>query len=405
MTEILVHEIDHKGFGIGATQSPPLPTVLPGELVEIETEAGRLIRQRIVRPSPDRVKPPCRHFKSCGGCMMQHASDDFVARWKTGIIRNGLAARGLSTEIRPIVTSPPNSRRRATLHGRRTKSGALVGLHARASELMLAIPDCKLLDPALLAVLPMLERIVTLGGSRKGELDLAVTVTDSGLDLAVSGAKQLEPGQIEAVTALAAETFARLTWNGELLSQSHPPLLRFGTATVPLPPGAFLQATREGEASLLQAVREITDGAGRIADIFAGIGTFALPLAARAEVHAVEGDAAMVQALDQGWRSATGLHRVTTETRDLFRRPLLPDELERFDAVVIDPPRAGSEAQVRELAQSGVPVIAAVSCNPVSFARDMQILVQGGYRLDWVQPVDQFRWSPHVELAARLTRP
>lgn len=405
MAQVLVREIDQKGFGIGTVPGPALPMVLPGELVEIETEQGALRDLKIVVPSADRVRAPCRHFKTCGGCLMQHASDGFVSDWKAEIIRHGLAARGLSAPFRPMLTSPPGSRRRATLHGRRTKAGALVGLHARASDQVLAIPDCKLLDPALMAVLPLLERIVALGGSRKAELDLAVTVTDTGLDLAVSGGKKLGPDEIESMSRLAAEGFARLAWNGEVLSQSHPPALRIGAAMVPLPPGAFLQATREGEAALVAAVQDIAGGAVRVVDIFAGIGTFALPLAATAAVHAVEGDAEMVRALDQGWRGATGLHRVTTEARDLFRRPLLPDELSRFDAVVIDPPRAGAEAQMRELARSTVPVIAAVSCNAVSFARDMQILIEGGYALDWVQPVDQFRWSPHVELVARLSRP
>jgi 23S rRNA (uracil1939-C5)-methyltransferase len=186
--------------------------------------------------------------------------------------------------------------------------------------------------------------------------------------------------------------------------QPEPPTLGLGRARVSPPPGAFLQATPQGEAALRNAVQEAVGPARRIADLFAGCGTFALPLAETAEVLAVEGSAAMLAALDQGWRMAPGLKRVTCETRDLFRRPLMPDELAGFEAVVIDPPRAGAEAQVAELARADVPVIAAVSCNPVTFARDARALVQAGYRLDWVQVVDQFRWSAHVELAARFTR-
>jgi 23S rRNA (uracil1939-C5)-methyltransferase len=201
-----------------------------------------------------------------------------------------------------------------------------------------------------------------------------------------------------------AHGLARLTWEGETVALRTAPMQRFGAALVSPPPGAFLQATAEGEAALVAAVREATGPARRILDLFAGAGTFALPLAETADLHAVEGDAALLVALDKGWRQTPGLHRVTTETRDLFRRPLEPDELGAFDAVVIDPPRAGAEAQTRALARARVPVIAAVSCNPVTFARDARILVEAGYRIDWVQPVDQFRWSAHVELVARLSR-
>jgi 23S rRNA (uracil1939-C5)-methyltransferase len=197
---------------------------------------------------------------------------------------------------------------------------------------------------------------------------------------------------------------ARLSWDGEVVFQSEPPVLAMGVARVSPPPGAFLQATPEGEAALLRAVLEATDGARRVADLFAGCGTFALPVAQRAEVHAVEGSSQMLAALDHGWRTALGLKRVSTETRDLFRRPLMPDELARFDAVVIDPPRAGAEAQIGQIAAAQLPRVAAVSCNPVTFARDARALVTAGYRLDWVQVVDQFRWSAHVELTACFTR-
>ncbi|MCC5983842.1 MAG: class I SAM-dependent RNA methyltransferase, partial [Rhodobacteraceae bacterium] len=195
---------------------------------------------------------------------------------------------------------------------------------------------------------------------------------------------------------------ARLAWEGEVIALAALPAQTFGRAQVVPPPGAFLQATEDGEATLLAAVRGAVGDAARVADLFAGCGTFTLPLAERAEVHAVEGDAAMLAALDAGWRRAAGLKRVRTETRDLFRRPLLADELACFDAVVIDPPRAGAAAQVAELARAQVPVIAAVSCNPVTFARDARVLVAAGYCLQTVQVVDQFRWSAHVELAARF---
>ena len=264
------------------------------------------------------------------------------------------------------------------------------------------ITDCHVLDRDLLAVLPGLQEITRLGGSRAGVLSFAITKAANGIDLRVTGGKPLD-GPLRAALGGFAGRFLRLTWEEEPIFAAAPPVVRFGEAAVSPPPGAFLQATEHGEAALLSAVREATEGAARIADLFSGCGTFALPLAHGAAVQAVEGDATLLQALDAGARHAEGLRPVTTEVRDLFRRPLLAQEFSRFDAVVIDPPRAGAEAQTRELAEARVPRIAAVSCNPVTFARDTAILTSAGYRLNWVQPVDQFRWSTHVELAASFS--
>ena len=236
-------------------------------------------------------------------------------------------------------------------------------------------------------------------------LRLTVTSGPAGLDVDAAGGRALDAGlRSELAAAAEAGDLARLSWGGEPVALRRQPVQAMGRAQVVPPPGAFLQATAEGEAVLVAAVREASAGARRVADLFAGCGTFALPLAETAEVRAVEGDGAMLTALAAGWRQAAGLRRVTTEVRDLFRRPLLAPELAGLDAVVIDPPRAGAEAQSRVLAGSGVPRIAAVSCDPASFARDARLLVEGGYRLDWVQPVDQFRWSGHVELAAQFSR-
>ncbi len=401
---LTIERLGHLGDGIAA--GPVfVPMTLPGEVVEGAVEAGRMAAPRIVTPSPDRVRAPCRHYRACGGCGLMHASDPFVAGWKADVVRQALAAQGLAADIRPTITSPAHSRRRATLAGRRLKSGAMVGFHARASAVLSEITDCHLLHPALMAALPALRAIVAAGGTRKGEMALTVTRTDAGIDLAASGGKPMDPGLFTTLAGLCEDhDLARLIWDGEPVVTRRPPAQSFGAARVVPPSGGFLQATAEGEAALLAALDEATAGARRVADLFAGAGTFTLPLATRAEVHAVEGEAALSSALVAGWRQAQGLHRVTCETRDLYRRPLEPDELARFDAVIIDPPRAGCEAQAARLAASTVPVIAALSCNPVTLARDLKILTQGGYRIDWVQPIDQFRWSPHVEIAARLSR-
>jgi 23S rRNA (uracil1939-C5)-methyltransferase len=405
---LTIERLGHRGDGVA--QGPEgqvfVPQTLPGEVVEGDLAGDQLLNTRILTPSVNRIRPPCPHARTCGGCLVQHAADPFVADWKLGIVAGALAGQGLDAPLRPIETSPPRSRRRATLAVRRTKGGALIGFHARASETLVAIPNCQLLHPAIMAGFPALEALVVTGGSRSAELSLTVTHSLGGLDVAVTGGKPLE-SELRMALARVAEAFniARLTWDAEVIALRTMPVQRFGKALVAPPPGAFLQATSEGEAALLSAVKEAVGPARRVVDLFAGSGTFTLPLADSAEVHAVESDAAMLAALDRGWRQAQGLHRVSTETRDLFRRPLEPDEFKGFDAVVIDPPRAGAEAQTATLARARVPVIAAVSCNPVTFARDARILTEAGYVLDWVQAVDQFRWAAHVELVARFSLP
>ncbi|MDF3852839.1 class I SAM-dependent RNA methyltransferase [Paracoccus sp. P2] len=405
MTTWTVERLGRKGDGVAiAGESRALAALtLPGEVIEGEAEAGRIASPRIVTPAPERVRPPCPHYRACGGCSLMHGSDDFVKAWKVGVVTEALRAQGLCAPIAGVHVSPPRSRRRAVLSGRRTKKGALVGFHARASEVIVDIADCHVLRPRIQSALPLLRRLVVAGASRSGELSLTVTETPAGLDLAVTGGKPMQPALLQALAALADEgDLARLSWDGQPITR-RPPALAMGRARVVPPPGSFLQATAEGEAALLAAVRSMVGGAGRVLDLFAGCGTFSLPLAETAEVHAVEGLAAPLQALDAAARQAPGLRRITTEVRDLARRPLLPDEL-GYDAIVIDPPRAGAEAQAHEIARAQVPMLAWVSCDPVTFARDARILAEGGYAIERLFVVDQFRWSPHVETVAEIRR-
>jgi len=300
--------------------------------------------------------------------------------------------------------SPPSSRRRATFTGRRTKKGAMVGFHAPGSAIITEVPDCQILRPALLASVPALEQLCRLGASRKGEMRFAVTETDAGLDIAVTGGKPLDAELKQVVAQIAeAANVGRISWNEEPVVQCHAQFHTFGRASVPFPPGAFLQATAEGEEALLASVQEAIGDANSVADLFAGCGTFSLPLAEHAEVRAVEAERDMLEALDAGWRHSIGLRDIIVETRDLFRRPMLADELEAFDAIVLDPPRAGAEAQTKEIAKARVPRVAMASCNPTTFARDAAILTNVGYVLEWIDLVDQFRWSTHVEVAAKLS--
>lgn len=400
MTEYRIARLGHQGDGITG-EGLFAPLTLPGERISALPEGARLREIRILEPSTDRVAPPCRHFGSCGGCQLQHGSDPYLAGWKADVVRNALSAHGLEAEFLPVRTSPAASRRRATLSARRTKKAAMAGFHARASEAIVEIPECRLLHPDLMAVLPAARALAVAGASRKGALDVAVTLSDVGPDVAVQGGKPLD-GPLRMDLAQLAERFdlARLVWQDEPVAMRRPPVQQFGAARVVPPPGAFLQATAQGEAALLDHVRGCIGDARHVVDLFAGCGTFALPLAEGAQVHAVEGEAAMLAAMDAGWRGAQGLKTLTHEARDLFRRPLLPDELRRFEAAVIDPPRAGAAAQVAELIGAKLPVIAYVSCNPVTFARDAAALIGAGYVMGAVQVVDQFRWSAHVELAA-----
>ncbi|MFX0545491.1 class I SAM-dependent RNA methyltransferase [Roseovarius sp. S1116L3] len=400
----LIERLGHQGDGIAA--GPVFaPMTLPGERVTGTLEGQRLTDIRIEAPSDRRVAPPCRHFKACGGCQLQHADDAFVAAFKEDVVRTALAAHRIEAPFLPIATSPAQARRRATLSARRTKKGAMAGFHGRASDVIVEIPDCHLLHPDLMCAIPVAEALALNAASRKGALDVAACLSWGGLDVNVVNGKPLD-GPLRILLAQLAEAhdLARLAWDGEVIATRRLPMQRFGAADVTPPPGAFLQATAEGEAALLTDVRAALDGAGHVVDLFAGCGTFALPLADGARVHAVEGDAGMTEALDAGWRKAPGLKQVSVETRDLFRRPLLPDELKRYDGAVIDPPRAGAEAQMAELIAAGLPRIAYVSCNPVTFARDAATAVAAGYRLDHLRVVDQFRWSSHVELVAQLTR-
>lgn len=404
MTTHLIERLGHRGDGIAP--GPILAArTLPGEVVAGEVEGGRINRPEIVSPSPDRVAPACPHYAACGGCALMHARDDFVAGWKADVVRKALSAHGIEAKIGGVATSPPSSRRRATLSGRRTRKGAIVGFHGRATDTITPIPGCLVLVPAILGALPLFERMTALGTSRKGALSIAVSATRDGLDVAVTGGHALTRELATGLSELFRDgTVARLTWSGETVFQSVPPALDVAGIRVIPPPGAFLQATCEGEAALIATVAAITAGAARIVDLFSGCGTFALPLSRRAAVHAVEGDKALSDSALAAWRGAPGGHALTVETRDLFRRPLLCDELKGYDAVVIDPPRAGAEAQMREIARADVATVASVSCNPVSFARDAAILVAAGFGIDRIVVVDQFRWSPHVEIVAGFLR-
>ncbi|MGB0855175.1 MAG: class I SAM-dependent RNA methyltransferase [Pikeienuella sp.] len=405
MEQITIERLAAQGDGIGAGVFAPF--TLPGDIVEGAVADGRMAAPRVITPSPHRQTPPCPHFGTCGGCSVQHGNEAFIAGWKRDQVIAALAHRGIeNVEVRETLTSPARSRRRATFAARRTKKTVQVGFHAARSDTLIPIEACEVLRPELLAARETIKEAVRIGGSRKGVLRATVTLTENGVDMGIEGGKPLHDIWAAAAALAEAHDLARLTWNGEPVVTRRPPTLPMGAAHVAPPPGGFLQATAEGEAALIACAAEALalPKRARILDLFAGCGTFTLPFADRTEVHAVEGDKALLTALTTGWRAVGGLAQVTTEARDLFRRPLLAADFKGYDAAIIDPPRAGAAAQTAEIAKSDLKKLASISCDPATFARDARTLLDAGWKLNWVQPVDQFRWSPHVELAAAFSR-
>jgi 23S rRNA (uracil1939-C5)-methyltransferase len=412
MTErLIISRMAHRGDGVAETPAGPLflPYTLPGETVEVEPVPGHPDRRRLVRidvASPERVASFCPHFGTCGGCAIQHWAADRYREWKRSLVVTALAQAGLEATVDEPIDAHGDGRRRATFHARVDQRGnATVGFAAAREHRIVAIDRCPVLAPGLNGAIDAARAVATALARHKKPLDIQVTATDAGIDMDIRGSGSLQSGAMtELAKIAAAHRLARLTRHGELIAQRATPTATFGRARVALPPGSFLQATVAGEDHLTRLATQHAGAAKSVADLFCGLGPFALRLAEKGRVTAVDGDEEAVVALRQAANNTPGLKPIQAETRDLFRRPLVAQELKRFDAVVFDPPRQGAEAQARELAKSAVPVVVAVSCNAATFARDARILADGGYRLTAVTPVDQFRHSPHVEIVARLQR-
>ena len=408
---LTIGAVGQRGDGVtnGADGPIYVPCTLPGERVEVDDWPGHPDRRLLLtveEASPERIAPICPHFGICGGCALQHWATAPYRAWKRGLVVEALRQADIDAPVAELIDAHGEGRRRAVFHARRSTHDVLeVGFSAARAHHVVAIDRCPILAKGLGGALTAAWAIAERLGAVAKPLDIGVTATGTGLDVDVRGSGPLSARATGALARVAAEqNLARLTRHGELIAQARVPTLRIGTATVALPPAAFLQATAEGEAVLARLVLEICAGAKSVADLFAGVGPFALRLAAMARVVAVDDDEAALAALKRGAETASGLKPVATERRDLFKNPLLAAELNRFESVVFDPPRQGAQAQARELAGSRVPVIAAVSCNPATFARDAHILADGGYRLVAVTPVDQFRYSAHVEIVARLEK-
>lgn len=406
--QLTIKRLGAQGDGVAEYEERHVfvPLALTGETVDVELEGDRARLVRIVAPSPDRAPPRCSHFGECGGCTLQHLSAEQYVGLKKALVTTALSFEGVEATVDDVVTIPSGTRRRAVFAAHRVGGEIVVGFHGRRSHHIVPVRDCAVITPALLALIPKLAALAAIAAQPKDALAITATETLSGVDVALNGAPRTISADQRARLVQVASSLglARLSVNGAVEMERTPPMLRVGDVDIMPAAGGFLQACRDSEAAMLDLVRDAVGNARRIVDLFAGSGTFSLPLAALATVHAVEGEAASISALQQASRKSSGLKPVTAEKRDLFRQPLTRAELKRFDAAVIDPPRAGAEAQTRELAASDLKRIAMVSCNATTFARDLRILTRAGWRVTRITPVDQFLWSPHIEIVAALER-
>jgi 23S rRNA (uracil1939-C5)-methyltransferase len=408
------HVIDHigrQGDGVALTAAGPVyvPYTLPGETVEVDPWPGHTDRGHLLQvetASAERIAAICPHFGVCGGCALQHWQTPRYRAWKRDLVVEALRHAGIDTAVDELVDAHGAGRRRVVLHARGATHDVLqVGFAARQARHIVPIDRCPILAPGLAGVIEAAWALAEALRPAGKPLDIQATATDAGMDVDIRGSGPLEP-KMAATLAGIAEThrLARITRHGELVAQRATPTVKMGRATVALPAGAFLQATEEGELTLARLVLAHAGAAKAVADLFAGVGPFALRLAERARVIAADSDEGAIAALSRAAAGTSGLKPIKAERRDLFRRPLIAKELAGLDAVVFDPPRQGAAGQARELAKSDVATIIAVSCNAGTFARDAKLMIDAGYRMSAVTPVDQFRYSAHVEIVARLER-
>ncbi|WP_428152628.1 class I SAM-dependent RNA methyltransferase [Brevundimonas sp.] len=412
MTLKIAH-VAGQGDGVAHTPAGPVfaPLTLPGETVRGEVVDGRMETPEILEASPARIAPVSPQYGDCGGCSLQHWASGPYLDWKRDLVVSTLARERIETEVEATVAVPPGTRRRLALHARRLEDGRVVlGFKARKSWRLVEVSSCPVADPRLVAMFPALAKVAAAFLEHpKSAPTLHVTWTLDGLDIDVTGVERKSGGlsadrQMQAIRAAREADVARLSMAGETLMMARQPRVQFGPATVPLPAGGFLQAVPEAEAAMVQRAVAAVKGAKKVADLFCGTGTFTFPLATVASVIAADASAAGIAALKQGIGSAKGMKQITAEARDLFRRPLSPYDLKGCEAIVFDPPRAGAIDQTAQIKDTKASVVVGVSCNPQTFARDARVLIDAGFRLETVTPVDQFLWSAHVELVGVFRR-
>lgn len=401
--ELTIEGMGKRGEGVARCDERTVfvPGTLPTEQVLAMGEGERLSLVSVERASPDRVEPFCKYYGRCGGCQLQHWREPPYRAWKASLVADALASRGINFDVTDCIDAHGKGRRRVSLHVRKRGGVVTAGYMEARSHTLIDIDNCPILEPSLARSFDIARAL----GTKLGDCDVGVTATLTGLDVSVKAERDVlarEHGNLAGfVTTLS---LARLSVNGEVIATAVPPRLEIGKAVVALPPGTFLQATTLGEETLARLVIEALGKAKAVADLFCGIGPFAFRIAEKARVEAYDSDRPAIAALNAAIKASSGLKPMSAAVRDLFREPLVPNEMKELDAVVFDPPRAGAEAQAKQLARSKVKTVVAVSCDPGSFARDAEILVGGGYALKRVTAVDQFKWSAHVETVALFTR-
>jgi 23S rRNA (uracil1939-C5)-methyltransferase len=401
-----IAELGHAGDGIAEVGGERVfvPFTLPGETVAVERNGARARLIDVIEPSTARVKPPCRHFGTCGGCAMQHMEASAYRTWKREVVRRSFLLHHIDADVEAVTPTSPGSRRRAVFSAVATKDQLILGFHRRGSQEVVGVEECPVLSGDIVGALPLIREIARRAVRKRRQARITVT-TGNGLDIAMEGGGKLDRNALEELGGFAREQrVARLTIDGTEVFVNRRPEIAAGDAVLLPPPAGFVQASARAEAALADAVLAHVGSAAPVADLFCGIGTFSLRLARHAAVTAVEGDPALLSALDEAVRRNRGLRPVTTLRRDLFTNPLAPVELDRFGAIVFDPPAAGAKAQSEAIAQSHVPKVVAVSCNPATLGRDARILIDDGYRLMRVLPVDQFLWSAEIEVVATFER-
>lgn len=404
--EVRIDSIGRQGDGVAETPQGRVHVAytLPGERVEIAREGERSTLLKIIEPSADRIPQRCKHFGECGGCALEHWATAPYLAWKRSLVIDALAREGLNADVVETVPAYGEGRIRAVFHAGRGENKLAVGFAKRRSHEIVDLEECPVLHPKLEAALPIARELAKILLAAGKPIDLHFTVAERGLDLDIRGPGKLaKPIESKVVSFAAEKKLSRISLHGETLAQPQPPTYLIANVRVNLPPGPFLQATAEGEGVLAEKVLQAGGSAKSGADLFSGIGTFALRLASKMKVAAFDNHEPSIAALAAAAKSP-GLKPVAASTRDLFRWPLVTDELKQFYFVVLDPPRQGAEAQARELAKSKVKKIAYVSCDADSFARDAKILIDGGFKLLEVTPVDQFQYSPHIELVGVFKR-
>ncbi|MBY0562115.1 TRAM domain-containing protein [Hyphomicrobium sp.] len=405
--ELLIRRIGAQGDGVADLDGAPVfvPFTLPGERIEAEVDGERARLERVLVPSPERIAPVCKHFGKCGGCSVQHMASATYAEWKRNLVVDAFRSRGLEPIVDDLQRTA-GKRRRAVMRAVRTATGVALGFYEASSHDLVEIEECPVLEPKIVAAFPDIGNLIAPLISKRGEARVAITLTKSGLDVEVTGTERQLTAEVRSTLASKASDLklARLVIGSELVVETLHPFLTFGTADVILPPGVFVQAVEEVETEIARRVVAAVGKAKAVADLFSGMGAFTFPLAARSRVSAFDGDKAAVAALASAAKKTSGLKPITATVRDLFREPLSTLELNEHDAVVFDPPRAGAEAQSQRLTKSKVKTVVAVSCNPATLARDARHLVDGGYKIESVTPIDQFLYSAHVEVVAVFRR-